>query len=213
MTTAAKLGHAAASWLSSRLWSWTAHGLNLSAIEPAELQVLRDAWAEAQDDDGVARLNRFNPRDLGRILRNIALTDVRGGAARATYRLVGANLTRLYGRDLTGLRVDECYSGAILAEVVGAYATVIAERGPLFSTREFQLFGRCFGYRRLLLPLSADGRTVTHVVLGLYPSNGLNEAADWRPYEQDLAVERFRAAFGDPVPSAARPVKPMVRPR
>ena len=157
-------------------------------------------------------LARFDPKAMGKSVRNIALVDVSDGVAEARYRLVGSSLTRLYGSDLTGKRIADCYSGTVLAEVQAAYAKVIAERWPLYSTREFHLFGRSFGYRRLLLPLSRDGEAVTHVVLGLYPANAdLVDASQWRPYEQDLATESFRNAQGY-VPPANRPAKPLLRP-
>lgn len=206
-----RLGQAAG-WLGGKLWSWTAHSLTLENLEPPALQRLLGLWHATRDDDGTPWLARFDPKQLDTEVRQIALVDVSAGVADARYRLVGSALSRLYGRDLTGKLVRECYSGSVLREVQEAYARVVAERWPLYSTREFQLFGRSFGYRRLLLPLSRTGEEVSHVVLGLYPASpALTDASQWRPYEQELAAESFRAAQAF-TPSVTRDPKPLVRP-
>lgn len=198
----ATFGQASADFLNTRVWSWTAHALSTGTVEAPQLQRLRDVWTRCQDDFGRPWLARFNPSDLGPVLRHVALVDVVRGAASARYRLVGPALIRLYGGDLTGRAVADCYSGAILDEVMAAYRHVIERREPLYSTREFQILGRSFGYRRLLAPLTRDGEAVSHIVLGIVPARrDLTEAAQWRSVEAERA---FREAVDDVEPSPSR---------
>ncbi len=191
MAVVQKFGQAAADWLSTRVWSWTAHALTLEAIAPAQLQILRDVWERSRDEGGTPRLSRFDPALLGPVLRHVALVDVSEGVRMARYRLVGAALTRLYGRDLNGRFIVQCYTGDVLMEVLEAYRKVVESGQPLYSTREFQILGRSFGYRRLLVPLCREGDAVSHVVLGLYPSKrDLTEASQWRGVEEELAFRK-----------------------
>lgn len=188
-------GQAAADWLSTRVWTWTAHALTLEAIEPVQLQTLREVWEQSRDGTGAARLSRFDPGRLGPVLRHVALVDLSEGVRMARYRLVGAAPTKLYGRDLSGRYIAQCYTGEVLAEVLDAYRKVVETGQPLFSTREFQLLGRSFGYRRLLVPLCREGDKVSHAVLGLYPSKrDFTDARQWRSVEEELA---FRKAADD----------------
>jgi hypothetical protein len=204
--TLSDIGRSAVEWVGSRAWHWTAHALSVDAVEDPSLRRLRDVWQAARrataaalrlpGPPAVPRVDLFDTRPLMGVLRWTALVAVEDGLEGARYALVGPALVRLFGRDPTGGRLVETYRGPVLREVLAAYVEVTTRAEPLYSTREFQVLGRSFGYRRLMLPLArgdaaAAQARVTHVVVGIVPADPrLVDATQWRD-------PRIEAAFAE----------------
>lgn len=118
-----------------------------------------------------------------------AIVDLSDGVDHAWYRSSGAALTRLWGRDLEGLRLADCYRGGVWQDVRRAYTEVIQAAAPRFAVREFRLFNRAYGYRRLLLPLRDNQGRIAYVMTGLCPSDpALLDAHQWRPAAEESAL-------------------------
>ncbi|QJE71837.1 hypothetical protein HHL28_00765 [Aerophototrophica crusticola] len=168
---------------------WETHGTTPHADCPAMLVGLHGLWAAKArpgrhaDADALA-LDRL-PRALA---DHCALVDLRWGIPQARYTHVGNTLVKLYGAPLAGRHLSAVYSGNVLAEVRGAYARLMEADGPLFTERTFRVFDAKLGYHRLLLPLSGEGRRVSHALLGLVPKGNVRSAIDWRTLEAELAL-------------------------
>lgn len=164
--------------------------LSLKHVEPPPLLALLEEWRAARRAAGqrVPCKQALSPARFGAAAGNVAVVDL-GDVPRddARYRLVGGNLVRLYGRDISGQRLRDLYSRRIQEEVFRAFDEVQRTAEPLFSKREFQILGRSFGYTRLLLPLSWQGDRVDLILIGIFPTDpSLREAHQWRRYEEDL---------------------------
>jgi hypothetical protein len=141
----------------------------LEQLRHADHRVLYEYWrAKAPGGHLPARAD-IDPTDLRRLLPRLALVDVlrepEGLAFR--YRLTGTEIVDRAGRDPTGLRFEELYSGDYLETALATYRHVVETGAPHVSDRVYPLVpGREYlRYDRLLLPLAADGATVDMVVL------------------------------------------------
>jgi hypothetical protein len=102
----------------------------------------------------------------GVALIEVARAENAGGRYALRYRLIGTRPTRLRGREVTGLTVEEGYFGASLAAALENYRLVIEEKKPVYDwdhTPAESGFAR--EAETLLLPLSSDGRSVDMVLV------------------------------------------------
>jgi hypothetical protein len=143
----------------------------------ARLLALWQSWAA----EGLPSRDRIQPEILRPWLGHLAIIELSRLPFRARYRLVGTALTALAGSELTGRYVDELYSRRIRREVMKAYAEVVDSRQPHYRHMRFWLTRRTFGYYRLILPFSSDGRGVDVCLLALYPDRpDIIKASDWQ---------------------------------
>ncbi|HYL57295.1 MAG TPA: PAS domain-containing protein, partial [Candidatus Acidoferrales bacterium] len=73
----------------------------------------------------------IDPLDLREHMGWMILTDVASSPLRFRFRLIGAEVTRLVGRDSTGKFWDEIYAPAIYDATTAAMRWVVEHRRPL----------------------------------------------------------------------------------
>jgi hypothetical protein len=129
-----------------------------------QLQALHRYWLERCSGPLLPARRAIDPIDLKSCLANLLLIDVGEPPRRYRYRLFGTGLVTLYGREMTGKFVDEINDDAVRGAAFQAYDEVIARHAPIFSTLTFVIDYRRISYDRLLLPLAADGHTITMVM-------------------------------------------------
>jgi hypothetical protein len=146
------------------------------------LRRLHEYWsALPRGRSGAPLRAAFDPAAIGFCLPHVGLAEIET-PFRVRYRLVGSALERLYGGPLTGRYVDELYTPALRAEVLGAYRRVIEGAAADYALPNMWLRAFGFGYHRLMLPLSRSGESVDLVVVAIYPADrGLRAAWQWRP--------------------------------
>jgi hypothetical protein len=109
------------------------------------------------------------PEDLGGLLGNLFMVDVvrDDGYTRFRYRLVGTALSAVMDQDLTGRFIDQM-PFLFRKFALPAYREVLRVRRPTYKqTNAFEGW-MVIRYKRLLLPLSSDGRTIDIVLGGIY---------------------------------------------
>ena len=131
-------------------------GVAAAARLPGFAQMLV-CWRERAGDRSAPRRADIDPLpSLPRLAPNMLLWDVHG--ERYVCRLAGTNVCRGSGRELRGLSLDEMpWEDSIaahreFARVATMLASHFVERSVADRLRGVR------GYRRLLLPLSEDGR-------------------------------------------------------
>jgi len=141
---------------------------------------LFDYWLESAGQRPMPARSDLDPLKVPRLLPHLGLIDLREGVSRALFRLAGTRLHDIYGKEITGKRIDEVFSGECAGYWRRIY-TRVAEtgvpahgvvRGPAEGRDHVVLFW-------LRLPLSEDGgrvdRILCHDVAG--------------PSETDVATE------------------------
>ncbi len=134
----------------------------------ASLHEILRIWQDLAGSRPMPARADFHPRIFLRHLPDIALVDVQREPLRVRYRLVGTNITRAVGRELTGQWYDRLYPPQIMAQVERVYTWIVTHRRPLRTTGMALFFDRqMYSYEVLNLPLSAEGEAVDMVLAAM----------------------------------------------
>lgn len=138
--------------------------MTLEIGHPA-LRDLHRHWEARRGERAMPSRADMDPVELPRkLLPNLFLVDVEEDPRRFRYRLVGTELTAVMRRELAGLYIDEM-PFLFRKFALPAYAEVMERAGPAY--REINAIEALWRirYKRLLLPLSEDGRRI-NMILG-----------------------------------------------
>lgn len=122
---------------------------------------LRAYWDGLKRGGRLPSRDDIDPSDLVPVLPVMFLIDVLApGGYR--YRLVGTEVVAGMGYDMTGQLVSRAYAGPDWNEIRKDYEFVVENRRPCLTINDVTLrpVNLRKVYRRLLLPLAADGETV-----------------------------------------------------
>lgn len=126
---------------------------------------LFDYWHEIAGEQTVPSRADFDPLKVPHLLPHLGLIDLRDGFDQGQFRLAGTRLRDVYGKEITGLRLCEVFSGVcadpwsrihtrIATEAVSAQGVT---RGPTEGRDHVVLFW-------LRLPFSDDGTRVDRIL-------------------------------------------------
>jgi hypothetical protein len=131
-------------------------------------------WEEKRGASGFPRPSDIVPKDLGEDWAFCFILDITGCFGFCKFDCLGTELAKFSGVFLSG-RHD--WTSTVLDKATGQVAKVVASRGPVFCDDELTLFdGRRLLFRSVLLPLSADQKSITHL---LGAANGKLAAAQF----------------------------------
>lgn len=139
-----------------------------TAIADARLRALFGYWREKRGDRAMPARDDLDPLEIPTLLPIVGLVDVLDDGARFRYRLIGTEIVDVAGHDPTGRFLDEVLPDSGYAEyLIGLFREVARERRPLYGESDFRGPGRIeHRVRRLLMPLSRDGRAVDMIFGG-----------------------------------------------
>ena len=174
-----------------KIWSRTSRYMSMDDVYPTPLRSLYQYWNSKSNNSIPPEQSDLNISDFRHCLNNIALIEIESEFEESRYLIVGSALKQLLGKDPIGKTIGEVYARDIAAEVAGALQTVAVNGIPSFYVREFQIFGKSFGYCRLLLPLRARRTVIDRILIGIYPtSTTLTHAKQWQSAVADLEAEK-----------------------
>jgi len=138
------------------------------AIHP-DLLALGGLWNEVRGDRCMPARRDFTPERLRPWLGNLALIDVSEDPLRLHYRLVGTNIVESLKFDPTGKDFEEFVVDPLHNPLTRGLYRCLFEAQPVFEVVRPK-YNRYFSfdYNRLSLPLSADGRAVSMILMGEY---------------------------------------------
>lgn len=137
--------------------------MSLDLREITDPRLLRGLayWDRVRGDRVMPSRRDIRPREILALLPHVFLADILADPLRFRIRLAGTEVVNRFGEELTGKMLDEIDLGDRTASIVDSYAATVADRAPTLTIEEFQRRdGRLMHYRRLLCPLSTDGRKV-----------------------------------------------------
>jgi len=127
------------------------------------LDDLKALWNKIRGDRDLPARDEF---DLGTVQRwapHLSIATVTPDG-RFQFRLFGTQLSRVYGRDLTGCFLDELTPIDLWSVILLHYREVVATKRPLFAPISVAN-GRWYNeVSRMLLPLSSGGDAVAYVM-------------------------------------------------
>lgn len=146
--------------------------MNTAAIEqairaPRLAETLR-VWRRLCGTRIAPTRREIQPADFRRILSRLALVEIlpeTQGADRYRYRLMGTRLAGQDACDLTGRTLSAHPWADQRAIVHAAFEQVRATGQPVYREDVRRDGDAQYIYARLVLPLSEDGETVTHLLL------------------------------------------------
>jgi len=123
-------------------------------------------WRGKVEDGRLPSRALIDPVEIPALLRFLVLAEVSLIHEAVTYRLVGTENLRFWGKDFTGKRIEEQMQGDYLAYIKGLYLDCARFQAPVLGNSVFRWdAGRTLGTRRLFLPLSTDARKVDMVLV------------------------------------------------
>jgi hypothetical protein len=153
--------------------------------EPAPVSFHLDLyryWLSKRGGRTMPARGDIDPADIPALLPYLGIVDKIDGQLR--YRLVGTDIVRQYGRELTGSFVGSHLSNA--PESVAALRTlgerVFTSACPIFMTGQYKTkSGDIQNSSALILPLSDDGKTVNKQIFSRIARFSLDVTAshDW----------------------------------
>ncbi len=142
----------------------THHNGSASAVRAHE--ELFAYWASRREGGRLPGRRQIHPADFKRHLPTVSLIDVRHRPARDyRLRLAGTGLYGVYGREITGLRLEDVYDQASADYWRGQLDSVVEERRPAVGFHSLSWRGAAhLSLLWLRLPLAGDGCNVDMIL-------------------------------------------------
>lgn len=128
---------------------------------------LFDYWQVTRGERDLPSLADVNFNDIGKDAASCVVLDVSAGVEAAVLARVGLRLKPDGWAEAKGRPAADCPEDGLLFELLRHLRETIARRVPLSKGGAFTLRGRPALGRSILLPLSGDGKRVTHVFGGI----------------------------------------------
>ena len=140
-----------------------------------KIKALYDYWQSIRPaGDLLPGRRHFDPVDIPELLPNLWMIDVLRDPLRFRFRLVGTEIVRFAGRDVTGLWLDEFFEGYGDSEAFRFHRDCTLTGQPAYRRAGllFNPAGSPLEAERLYLPLAQDGRHVDILlVMTIYYGN------------------------------------------
>jgi hypothetical protein len=128
-------------------------------------RMLFDYWLSAAGSRQMPARSDIDPQGVTKLLPHIGLIDVANGLEEARFRLAGTKLHDIYGREITGQKLGQVFSGGQSDYWRRAHERILETgaphhgvvRGPAEGRDHIVLFW-------LRLPLSQDGLCVDRIL-------------------------------------------------
>lgn len=138
----------------------------------ARPQRLYDVWGRWRGARPMPARRDVLPEDLRDLLPYIALMQATADPLECRYIISGDALERASERGIKGMTIREVLAdggGNIADDIAAMYGAVIKDGTPSFTQGSMEYRDRGFiAFDRVLLPLSADGHTVDHLLCGFF---------------------------------------------
>jgi PAS domain S-box-containing protein len=132
-----------------------------------DLDDLKALWTTIRGDRALPERRDFDLGTVKRWASHLSIATVTADGS-FQFRLFGTELSRLYGRDLTGCILDDLTPKDLWSVVIMHYREVVRTRVPLFAPISIAN-GRWYNeVSRLLLPLADGGDAVAFVMAADY---------------------------------------------
>lgn len=155
-----------------------------SVLDDDRFRWLFDYWLDKVAGGLLPGRADIDPIDFPHLLGRLNLIEVlrTQEQLRFRYRLWGTKISEMIGRDYTGRLVEDVVLPEDYRRISAVLGEVVETRRPHFWQVPVPFIGRDFGsYRRLLLPLAADGQTVDLLLSYIIEDDStvLERPADW----------------------------------
>lgn len=138
--------------------------LDFADLRDDRLKAIWDYWTGVRGNRPMPAPGDIRPEGMRGALGFINLIDVLDDEPWFRFRLVGTEIVRAYGRDVTGEPISVVQPAAYRDSIADQFRSVIEERRPLLHELRFQLDWANHWLVRLSLPLGTTDGGVTRIV-------------------------------------------------
>ena len=129
-------------------------GSFLENLDEPMLRELYEYWCSKRAGRLIPQRRDIDPAEIPKLLPHLMITEMVEGGTRYRYRLAGTAVTEAFGRELTGLYVDEVMTGAYREFLERLYRTVyLNRRCVLCESKHISSRDLALKTKRLLMPL------------------------------------------------------------
>lgn len=138
-------------------------------VGDGRLKGLYSYWLRHWNGNKLPGRQDIDPIAMGAaVLPLLLLTEIvprEGPGYRLRYRLVGSEIEARFNSRMAGRFIDELMHGEYLAYIERLYGDAIAQRAAVYTESAYQHLTSATFTKRLLLPLSSDGKAID-IVMG-----------------------------------------------
>lgn len=139
---------------------------DIGTMASAKVRQLHAHWNAVRGERAMPARADIDPSAIKLLLQNLVIADVFHDPLRVRYRLVGTLVVQHSRVDFTGKWLHEIDFGEP-QDWIGLYEAMVREKRPLFDRSEIPFEDKMrtpLPYEFCMLPLSADGTTVTGMI-------------------------------------------------
>lgn len=138
----------------------------LEQIDEERLRELYRYWNELRGNRFAPSYAEVDPVAIPGLLPYLLVTQVEEAESgrRYRYRLCGAEVEQSFGCSMRGRYIDDLMQGRYRDYILGLYDRLVDQGSPIYTVSVY--YNRTHHTKRLMLPLSRDGKTVDMVLSG-----------------------------------------------
>lgn len=142
--------------------------VDVGTLTSAALKRLHDEWRSRCRGRSFPARADFDPAEMGYILGNLSLVEVRRHPLRFFFRVHASNVAARLGFDMTRKFLDESPDVRYRLVILDHYLRTLDERQAVAARHEQEVTDRTvINCEALALPLARDGENVDMVMTGL----------------------------------------------
>ncbi|HEV2265527.1 MAG TPA: PAS domain-containing protein [Stellaceae bacterium] len=142
--------------------------IDVGTLTNAALKRLHDEWRSRRRGRSFPARADFDPAEMGYILGNLSLVEVRRHPLRFFFRVHASNIATRVGFDMTRKFLDESPDVRYRSLILDHYLRTLDERRPIAARHEQDVTDRTvLNCEALALPLAHDGENIDMVMTGL----------------------------------------------
>ncbi|MEE8189036.1 MAG: PAS domain-containing protein [Kiloniellales bacterium] len=136
-------------------------------IHSETLRELYDYWRAKHRGARLPARADIDPIEIPSLLADIALLKVLDEGEDFVFDLAGTRIEQVHGRSLKGVSLSELRTSLEVSPAIEQYREVARDGEPRSREGDLKIFGKeHWSSRRLLLPLSSDGKRVDTILAG-----------------------------------------------
>lgn len=120
-------------------------------------------WQRARGEKEMPSLAEVNISEIEEVWHYTFTLALGVDEADHHFQYFGPELASTFGRDYTGMTLEESLSDIMINNTIGYYDEVLETRRPTSQSSEFFMNGQEIRYRSIILPLSSNGETIDYM--------------------------------------------------
>ena len=166
----------------------------LEQIQFDELKQLYAYWNSKRKGRVAPTPDDIDPTEITHLLPYVMLLDVEENPRRYKFRLAGTAIVERFGAEQTGCYLDEVDFGARSKRIIELMHELVETSVATCARGTYEKGdGRVLRFERLAMPLSADGRHVSRILVGLIYEPLSDQGIRWPGHTASIDLHKDTA--------------------